>query len=127
MSKQIAYSMASIGELDVNSKCAFLQDTPVMRSNFKCTGVKYCEFLDPEILHLHHDEDPSNALAIIQQRRNRNSYADARVRANAFITDIQRAFQNGVSCKQVQRDDCRAIMLAEAREVYVLNRSLTCP
>lgn len=84
-SEQVAYSTASIGEVDVASKCAFLQNTPIRRTNFRCTGVKHCEYLDPEIRRLHHT-DAENALEVIKRCREENCQSDMRVRANAYVT-----------------------------------------
>ncbi len=66
----------------VDSKSAFLNNTPVIRSNFRCSGVRMCQYLHPDIRRQHHI-DPIEALETIKEHRERNSHVDQRVRSNA--------------------------------------------
>lgn len=75
---QIAYSCAQIGPTDKKSSSSFLDDALVTRSNMKCTGVKACEYLDPEIQNMQHTEVTTEMLQKIQEIRHRNG-ADSRL------------------------------------------------
>jgi hypothetical protein len=68
--------------MNIDSKCAFIQNAAVMRTNYKCSGVKHCEYLDSDIRSAWHT-DAEHVLTMIKERRDRDSFADTKERANA--------------------------------------------
>jgi hypothetical protein len=83
--------MAIIGDI-VETSSAFLgldqrgQGQRVNRSNYKCTGVFHCEYLDPAIKDLHHTDVDNNVLQLISERRVRNREVDGTAQTNALVT-----------------------------------------
>jgi hypothetical protein len=65
---------------------SFLDDAPATRSNIDCTGVKMCEYIDPQIRAMHHKEVTQEMLEQIKAVRIRNGVEDRGSEVNRLVT-----------------------------------------
>jgi hypothetical protein len=63
------YSFKAIGTTERKSVSSFLNDSPVKRNNYICTGVFHCEYLHEEIKQLSHTEVTTPLLQTIRRIR----------------------------------------------------------
>jgi hypothetical protein len=79
------YSFAQVGTTDKKSSSSFLNDSLISRSNYTCTGVVHCEYLDPDIKGMHHTEVTPPMLDTIRQVRIKNGRDLREVDANRLV------------------------------------------
>jgi hypothetical protein len=72
------YSCLTVGSENKTSS-SILNDARVQRVNFNCTGVHYCEYLDPSLKDMNHYAVTPELLGVIREIRLANS-ADSRQR-----------------------------------------------
>lgn len=80
---QVMYSQKQVGSIDRKSTSSFLDDTTISRTNYQCTGVMHCEYLDEEIVSMSHTEVTASMLKAIRDVRIRNQSENQD--ANRFI------------------------------------------
>jgi hypothetical protein len=101
----------------------------------KCTGVKACEYLDPEIQNMQHAEVTTEMLQKIEQIRQRNG-ADSRANdvnrsvhsqriENVFVTYFSSFYHSVLEDFEKQKachspvETCKPVCITEASEVRV--------
>lgn len=67
VAQNVMYSFAQAGVMDKKSRSTFLNDSPVYRTNYTCTGIIHCEYLNQEIKGMHHTEVTPLMLNTIRQ------------------------------------------------------------
>lgn len=76
------YSFAQVGSVDKKSSSSFFNDSQISRTNYICTGVLHCTYLDPDIKGMHHTEVTPSLLESIRQVRIKNGRDSREVDAN---------------------------------------------
>jgi hypothetical protein len=79
------YSLAHIGNTKISTTSSFLNDTKATRTNYRCTGISCCQYLDNRIRGLSHVEVTSSILESIRQIRLENGVGDQYIQANRFV------------------------------------------
>ena len=79
------YSLAQVGSVEKRSSSSFFNDSPVSRTNYTCTGVVHCTYLDPAMKAMHHTEVTPSLLETIREVRVKNGQDSREVDANRFV------------------------------------------
>lgn len=79
------YSIAAVGTTKRPTTSSFLNDTKANRTNYRCTGILCCQYLDKRIRDLSHTEVTSSILESIREIRIENGGGDRDVEANRFV------------------------------------------
>jgi hypothetical protein len=83
------YSIAAVGTSKRSTTSSFLNDTKATRTNYRCTGIVCCQYLDQRIKDLSHTEVTSSILESIKQIRIENGGGDRDVDANRFVIHFE--------------------------------------
>ncbi|KAI1098108.1 hypothetical protein F4804DRAFT_137220 [Jackrogersella minutella] len=97
---QIQYCKARIGS-PRDTQSAFLNDSPVQRLSYICTGSKHCEYLDPILRNLSYCEVDQNYWDTYKEARRRTEAHIENHEATHAITYIRNilvGFQQGKWC-----------------------------
>jgi hypothetical protein len=80
------YSFAQVGSAEKKSSSSFFNDSPINRTNYACTGVVHCTYLDPDLKAMRHTEVTPALLESIRQVRVQNGRDSREVDANRLET-----------------------------------------
>lgn len=135
------YGFKLVGAVDKKSSSSFLDDTPIFRTNYTCTGVVHCEYLDNKIKEMHHCEVTEEMLKTVEEIRARSGkntkedeanrsviyfdffYLSYSTNYNSFYFSELKRFDNG-ACGVYSSPICQPRLVQEAQEVnYTLNIS----
>jgi hypothetical protein len=79
------YSFAQVGAIEKKSNSSFFNDCFISRTNYTCTGIVHCEYLDPKIKEMYHTEVTPSMLDTIRQVRVHNGRDSQEIDANRLV------------------------------------------
>jgi hypothetical protein len=79
------YSIAIHGGIDRKSNSAFLNDSPITRTNYLCSGVVHCQYLHEDIKEMDHSEVTDTMLNTLRQIRETNGCDSQEADVNRLV------------------------------------------